>query len=149
MKGGGSFLHIGELYVFSFVYKICMYCSSCGSAESIILPIEELEVFFFLKSCKYYSSFERAADILLLWKSWMYSSSFSKDGLILLPIAELQVFFFLWKSCSYSFPCERSAGLLLPVEELQLFFFLWKVRRYPSSCCLLYTSDAADERPRV
>ena len=69
------------------------------------------------------SSFERAADILLLSKSWRYSSFYTIAADILLPSEALKVFF-LWKSCSYSSSFGRAAGIILLIGELHVIFFL-------------------------
>ena len=105
---------VEDLQVFFFLWKSCRYSSSYGKAASIFLPIGELHIIFFLK------------------ESWRY----------FLHIGELCVFFFVWKNFRYSssFPksfrhssCGRAAGILLPVDELQVFFFLRKVSRKFSS----------------
>ena len=66
----------------------------------LLIRVEDLQEFFYLrKICRYYSSFARAADILL-------------------PAEALKVFFFLYKKCIYSSSCGRVAVILHPLKEL-------------------------------
>ena len=139
LRSASNFLPIGKLEVVSFINESSWYSSSCRRFEElygffscrrfsgILLPVKELQLFFFLwKSCRYSSSYGRAASIFLpigelhiiffLKESWRY----------FLHIGELYVFSFIWNICRYSCSRGRATAILLPIKELQVFFFLWE-----------------------